>query len=92
MNHYNLQVTDEDNESLNIILNSAKEIQNNPDGARHKLTKEINLLNFLPQNRYNFYRYEGSLTTPTCDEVVMWTVFEQTLPISDNQVLIGKNT
>jgi len=37
-------------------------------------------------NSYNFYHYEGSLTTPPCHEAVIWNVFEDTLPISSAQL------
>merc|ERR1712113_388744 len=33
-------------------------------------------------NFENFWRYEGSLTTPTCNEAVMWTVFDKPLTIN----------
>ncbi|KAH7718133.1 eukaryotic-type carbonic anhydrase, partial [Aphelenchoides avenae] len=33
----------------------------------------------LPVDRARFYRYEGSLTTPGCDEIVTWTVMEAPL-------------
>lgn len=41
---------------------------------------------FLPMNTTSYFRYEGSLTTPTCAEAVTWTVFTQSLPISFDQI------
>ena len=32
-----------------------------------------------------FYRYQGSLTTPGCNEVVSWVVAKQTIRISSKQ-------
>ncbi len=42
----------------------------------------------LPSDTSKFYRYMGSLTTPTCNQVVVWTLFEDTVKISENQVTI----
>ena len=33
-----------------------------------------------------FFRYSGSLTTPGCFESVTWTVFEESVKISQTQV------
>ena len=35
-----------------------------------------------------FFRYEGSLTTPGCFEAVTWTVFETPLGVSRKQAMI----
>uniref|UniRef100_A0A8C9VZR7 Carbonic anhydrase n=1 Tax=Scleropages formosus TaxID=113540 RepID=A0A8C9VZR7_SCLFO len=39
-------------------------------------------------NLSKFYRYNGSLTTPTCDEAVVWTVFQEPISVSKDLVRI----
>nr|CAI5817792.1 unnamed protein product [Callosobruchus analis] len=43
---------------------------------------------FLPSNLGDFYRYHGSLTTPYCNEVVVWSVFTDVIEISQRQVSV----
>jgi len=52
------------------------------------LTDPATLDMFLPVEalRAQYYYYPGSLTTPTCNEVVLWTVFRQYLTISEAQL------
>lgn len=40
----------------------------------------------LPANRTNFYRYHGSLTTPTCDQTVTWSLMAEPIEISSDQL------
>ena len=58
---------------------------------RLDMTSNFNLssmMDLLPSNRTKFYRYNGSLTTPLCNEAVTWTVFANAVEISAEQVEI----
>lgn len=49
----------------------------------------VSLDMFIPpqENMTKYFRYDGSLTTPNCDEAVVWTVFENTIHLSKEQVV-----
>merc|ERR1712126_778425 len=55
-------------------------------GATVSLSAMINLKQLIPQNPGDYYYYQGGLTTPTCDEVVLWTNYVATIPISVAQL------
>ncbi|XP_076251449.1 putative carbonic anhydrase 3 isoform X1 [Rhynchophorus ferrugineus] len=74
---------DEDFKPLLEIIASLKETTN-----EHKVLTDFSVKNFVPRDKAGFYRYEGSLTTPGCNEGVIWTLFTSTLPISKKQVKI----
>ena len=44
------------------------------------------LKDLMPWNTNDFYRYEGSLTTPGCYEVVTWTIFQNTVKVTEAEV------
>merc|ERR1711868_329121 len=49
-------------------------------GSTHNVTMAMQSI--IPAELDNYYRYMGSLTTPGCNEVVVWTVFKEALMIS----------
>jgi len=48
--------------------------------------EDIELDDFFPKRTDLFYRYYGSLTTPGCDEKVVWTVFSEVVPIPEEEI------
>nr|XP_013001027.1 carbonic anhydrase 12 isoform X4 [Cavia porcellus] len=47
----------------------------------------FNIEELLPEKPAEYYRYEGSLTTPPCSPTVLWTVFRNTVQVSQEQLL-----
>ncbi|XP_049870570.1 putative carbonic anhydrase 5 [Pectinophora gossypiella] len=51
----------------------------------------LNLMKLMSPNTEQYYTYFGSLTSPECNEVVIWIIFENPITISDAQYrLFGK--
>ncbi|NXR15697.1 CAH12 anhydrase, partial [Semnornis frantzii] len=49
----------------------------------------FNILELLPDRLDEYYRYEGSLTTPPCYPSVLWTVFRHPVEISQEQASLS---
>lgn len=51
------------------------------------IIKSLSLRDLLPDDQ-NYITYDGSLTTPSCDEIVTWIVINKPLSITKEQVKI----
>lgn len=69
----------------NIVLN--KLLRNLPENAgdKHRLKSEVLGYDILPSNQ-DYYRFNGSLTTPPCSEGVKWFVLKTPVGISRSQL------
>ncbi|KAM4726043.1 carbonic anhydrase 4a [Anableps anableps] len=73
------------NRKYESIINALQSIR--PANGNTSLPP-ISLAQLIPpeQNLTSYYRYQGSLTTPGCTESVVWTVFENPIPLSMEQL------
>jgi carbonic anhydrase len=77
------RVTEEDNPALNPIIDSLASIRTPYSNTS---IPAFTLGSILPKNTEDFYRYNGSLTTPGCFQSVIWTVLNDTITISSRQL------
>ncbi|KFW81606.1 Carbonic anhydrase 15, partial [Manacus vitellinus] len=81
------QVSETPNTNYNTIVVGLRNVSHAGDSV--DLASTFRLSTLLPRagRLSGYYRYQGSLTTPDCSEVVVWTVFEEPVEIGREQVL-----
>nr|XP_033793177.1 carbonic anhydrase 9 isoform X3 [Geotrypetes seraphini] len=52
----------------------------------------FNISGLLPGRMERYYRYNGSLTTPPCFQSVNWTIFNDTIKLSERQISMLEDT
>jgi len=57
-------------------------VQQPKSALNPEIEVKFSMSDILPATLDNYYRYLGSLTTPTCNEAVVWTNFKEPLKIS----------
>ncbi|XP_064631267.1 carbonic anhydrase 7-like [Lineus longissimus] len=77
--------TNEGTEIFDAISKALKKIKYK-DLENHVELEAFPPSNLMPKSRDQYYRYTGSFTTPPCSEIVIWTVFKDTIPISHEQL------
>ncbi|XP_071957693.1 putative carbonic anhydrase 3 isoform X2 [Antedon mediterranea] len=80
------QVSDEDNANFETLLSSLTNVQEEGDTYNIPPNDVFTLESLLPDNLVEFYRYNGSLTTPGCNEAVIWTMFKELIYLSSTQI------
>ena len=74
----------EDNPAFDPIIKHLQEVVH--EGDEPVIPEPLNFNDFLPLSTNLFHRYFGSLTTPTCDKIVTWTLFATPALLSSKQV------
>lgn len=78
-------VQSSDNTAIDFLINALVAVTNK--GQTHHLSSTPPIDTLLGNvDRRKYLRYHGSLTTPKCYESVQWTIFTETIPISEAQL------
>uniref|UniRef100_A0A8C6XUR4 Carbonic anhydrase n=1 Tax=Naja naja TaxID=35670 RepID=A0A8C6XUR4_NAJNA len=76
----------ETNEPYQHILKHLGDIK---EEGEDTVVAGFDIAKLLPYDLGRYFRYNGSLTTPPCYQTVNWTVFNQTVRLSQEQVCIS---
>ncbi|KAM9624772.1 carbonic anhydrase 15-like isoform 3-T3 [Morphnus guianensis] len=81
-----MEVSETPNANYNTIVAGLRNVSQAGDSV--DLASTFRLSTLLPHagRLSGYYRYQGSLTTPDCSEVVVWTVFEEPVEIGQEQL------
>lgn len=74
----------EEGQANSVLDKFWKQIPKN-EGKKSRLTNKVAARDLLPENT-DYYRFNGSLTTPPCTEGVRWFVMKQPVTVSKHQV------
>lgn len=82
-----VEVGDEQNEGFQPLVEALSHIS--IPNTNTTTMKESKLQDMLPKEEklVHYFRYLGSLTTPNCDETVVWTVFKEPIKLHKDQFL-----
>ncbi|KAM9251388.1 LOW QUALITY PROTEIN: carbonic anhydrase 9-like [Cariama cristata] len=81
--HFAVEVEPRENPYYQEILEHLYKIQRE---GKEVLVPGFNITGLLPANLKLYFHYSGSLTTPSCYQMVKWTVFNQSVLLSHDQV------
>ena len=75
--------------SLKIIADAARNVtdaNDETDSVTVHLSQIVQRVNPSFSGDFNYWHYNGSLTTPDCTEAVRWIVAEKALQVTSDQV------
>jgi carbonic anhydrase len=72
---------DKENKAISDLWSQMPE----KNGDKNTLTSQVNANQFMPVDK-DYYRFNGSLTTPPCTEGVRWVVLKNSVSISQKQL------
>ncbi|XP_074120870.1 carbonic anhydrase 4 [Sminthopsis crassicaudata] len=83
---FSFQASSEKHHGFSNLVENLKNIQHK---SKSTSLKEFSLFDLLPKvdKLKHYYRYQGSLTTPGCQEKVIWTVFHEPIELHEDQIL-----
>ncbi|CAF1336874.1 unnamed protein product [Rotaria sp. Silwood1] len=84
------ELSNKSNSLLQPIVNALKHIRNKDKHVF--IDEDFNLKDLIGVKRmHRYYRYDGSLTTPPCYESVIWSVLQEPLQLSSEQLQAFQN-